>query len=151
MIVQIQSADNNNNNETPKWALIELNGELVPPTDASKGQNDENEDNLVESDRVELGSLKFTSEVSIQYCRVGWRFIRRCLTMPSLIQAFHVLQGTPIIIIGSHELKGEVVTLKEPFCVMNKKRKGDENVEYTVVGVVTKKLLFTNYPKTIMR
>lgn len=34
---------------------------------------------------------------------------------------------------------------------MNKKRTRDENVEYTVVGVVTKKLLFVNYPKTIMR
>mmetsp|Transcript_24795 Transcript_24795/g.44855 ORF Transcript_24795/g.44855 Transcript_24795/m.44855 type:complete len:120 (+) Transcript_24795:60-419(+) len=119
MIVQIQSADSNR--ETPEWALIELNGELVPPTDVPKEQTDKDDDNLVESDRMELGSLKFTPE------------------------------GTPIIIVGSHELKGEVVTLKEPFCVMNKKRKRDENVEYTVVGVVTKKLLFTNYPKTIMR
>jgi hypothetical protein len=119
MIVQIQSADTSS--ETPEWALIELNGELVPPANLSKGQNDENDDNLVESDRVELGSLKFTPE------------------------------GTPIIIVGSHELKGEVIRLKEPFCVMNKKRKRDENVEYTVVGIVTKKLLFSNYPKTIMR
>lgn len=62
MIVQIQSADNTS--ETPEWALIELNGELVPPANLSKGQNDENDDNLVESGRVELGSLKFTPEVS---------------------------------------------------------------------------------------
>lgn len=64
MIVQIQSAADN---KTPEWALIELNGELVPP----KGQNDENDDNLVESNRVELGSLKFSPEVSI-HTLSGW-------------------------------------------------------------------------------
>lgn len=54
------------------------------------------------------------------------------------------------MILGSHELKGEVVTLKEPFCVM-KKRKRDDRVEYSVVGIVTKKLFFNQYPKSIMR
>lgn len=54
------------------------------------------------------------------------------------------------MILGSHELKGEVLTLKEPFCVMNKRKRGEE-VDYTVVGVVAKKLLFDRYPKTIMR
>ena len=88
MIVQIQSADTS---ETPEWALIELNGELVPPTDVQNEQNDENNDNLVESNRVELGSLKFTPEVSILLS--SWMEILSSWTMPSLIQAFHVLTG----------------------------------------------------------
>jgi hypothetical protein len=57
--------------------------------------------------------------------------------------------STPIMILGSHELKGSVVTLKQPFAVL-KKRVG-EKVDYEVVGVVTKKLLFDQYPKSIMR
>lgn len=59
-------------------------------------------------------------------------------------------QGKPIMVLGSHELKGEVVTLKESFCVM-KKRKRDDTVDYKVVGIVTKKLLFNQYPKSIIR
>jgi hypothetical protein len=55
-----------------------------------------------------------------------------------------------MMVLGSHELKGEVVTLKEPFCVM-RKRKREDTVDYSVVGVVTKKLLFNQYPKSIMR
>ena len=54
------------------------------------------------------------------------------------------------MILGTHELKGEVVTLKEPLCVMRKRKRGQE-VNYTVVGVVTKKFLFNQYPKSIMR
>ena len=54
------------------------------------------------------------------------------------------------MVLGSHELKGEVVNLKESFCVM-KKRKRDNTVDYKVVGVVTKKLLFNQYPKSIIR
>jgi hypothetical protein len=88
-------------------------------------------------------------------------------------------QGTPIMTLGSHELKGKVETLKQPFVVMKKKRKrgesaddgdGDssskmdidssgerespilkESVSYEVAGIVKKKMLFDNYPKSIMR
>ena len=82
--------------------------------------------------------------------------------------------------LGSHELKGKVETLKQPFVVMKKKRKRDESgeggdggdssskmdidsadqgalatsgesVSYEVAGIVKKKMLFDNYPKSIMR
>ena len=99
--------------------------------------------------------------------------------------------------LGSHELKGKVENLKQPFVVMRKKRKRDDTecrptctyaagtrtgngdfssgdvkkndctmmdvdtggaksaassaVMYEVAGVVKKKLLFDNYPKSIMR
>lgn len=55
------------------------------------------------------------------------------------------------MVLGSHELKGEVMTLKEPFCVMRKRKREEDTVDYSVVGVVTKKLLFNQYPKSIMR
>lgn len=54
------------------------------------------------------------------------------------------------MICGTHELKGKVETLKQPFCVLQKKQE-DENVSYQIRGVVTRKLLFNRYPKTIMR
>lgn len=59
-------------------------------------------------------------------------------------------QGKPIMIVGTHELKGEVIKLKENFCVIKKRRRAD-NVDFQVVGIVTKKLLFNQYPKSIMR
>lgn len=68
------------------------------------------------------------------------------------------------MIVGSHELKGKVVMLKQPFVVMKKKKKAlprkileggvkedDGQVEYEALGVVSKKLLFDEYPKSIMR
>ena len=87
--------------------------------------------------------------------------------------------------LGSHELKGRVEDLKQPFVVMKKKKKrkrdgdssgggGDDGggdcssgmdidssasapslsgaaVSYEVAGVVKKKMMFDNYPKSIMR
>jgi len=94
--------------------------------------------------------------------------------------------------LGSHELKGKVEDLKQPFVVMRKKRKRDDAdhssatgaspgkggsnggddrsndctmmdmntcekssvssaVTYEVAGIVKKKMLFDNYPKSIMR
>jgi sulfur carrier protein ThiS len=85
MIVQIQSADSNR--ETPEWALIELNGELVPPTDVPKEQTDKDDDNLVESDRMELGSLKFTPEVSASMLNGDF------VVTPSFMKATHVVLG----------------------------------------------------------
>jgi hypothetical protein len=62
MIIAIQSDENDDS--TPEWAMIELNGELVAPTEAPKAENDENRNELIGTDRVELGALRFTPEVS---------------------------------------------------------------------------------------
>ena len=77
------------------------------------------------------------------------------------------------MIVASHELKGKVETLKQPFVVMrpckrlrnedgcselmsnnhqqqsndNKKRKSG----YEIAGIVRTKILFDKYPKSIMR
>jgi hypothetical protein len=55
------------------------------------------------------------------------------------------------MVLGSHELKGNVVTLKEPFVVFKRQKCDDESTAYEVVAVVTKKLLFDQYPKSLMR
>ena len=74
-------------------------------------------------------------------------------------------KGSPIFIIGNHELKGTTINLKEPFAVLRKKKlnqtteeDGRENkiaetigVQYEVAGIVKKKLMFDSYPKSIMR
>lgn len=54
------------------------------------------------------------------------------------------------MILGSHQLKGKLETLKEPFCILEKEYI-DEKLHYKVVGVVKEKLLFNQYPKIIMR
>ena len=53
--------------------------------------------------------------------------------------------------VGSHELKGKVVDLKQKFAVLKKTKETEEGTSYEVVGVVSKKLLFDEYPKCIMR
>lgn len=70
--MKIQS---NNHEDAPEWAMIELNGELVPPSDNPTTKNNENDDNLIESDRVELGSLRFTKEVSNAWRRLFCLFV----------------------------------------------------------------------------
>lgn len=54
------------------------------------------------------------------------------------------------MILGTHELKGKVEKLKQPFCILEK-QSDEENASYEVTGVVKQKLLFNQYPKIIMR
>jgi len=116
MIIPIIEQSEHSSNP-PEWAMLELNGELLPPAELGKG-NDEM--SLLEANQVELGSLHFT------------------------------VDGKPVMTVGSHEMKGNVEVLKQPFAIM-KKHKQDNNTEYEVVGVITKKFLFDQYPKSIMR
>ena len=55
------------------------------------------------------------------------------------------------MILGRHELKGSVEKLKQPYCILQKQRDEEDAAQYQVVGVVTQKILFNQYPKTIMR
>mmetsp|Transcript_27768 Transcript_27768/g.59364 ORF Transcript_27768/g.59364 Transcript_27768/m.59364 type:complete len:161 (-) Transcript_27768:583-1065(-) len=62
---------------------------------------------------------------------------------------------TPMMILGNHELTGEVKKLDDPFCLMEKKYNEDvtpKQIEsYQIIGIVKEKFLFENYPKAIMR
>lgn len=80
------------------------------------------------------------------------------------------MQGGPTLIIGNHELKGKAIKLKEPFAVLRKRKATCESnsadeaesessskrmktlggVQLEVVGIVKKKLMFDQYPKSIM-
>jgi hypothetical protein len=55
------------------------------------------------------------------------------------------------MVLGSHQLKGLVEELSQPFCVLKKQTDEKDQVSYVVTGVVTRKLLFNQYPKIIMR
>lgn len=59
----------------------------------------------------------------------------------------------PMLILGSHELKGKSVNLKEHFTVLEKNYGSELNdlLSYIPVGIIKKKLLFSNYPKIIMK
>lgn len=64
-------------------------------------------------------------------------------------------QGLPRMIVGSHELQGKVEKLQQPYCVLQKQTHHDDTnnsrVSYSIQGIITQKLLFNSYPKTIMR
>ena len=47
--------------------MIELNGELIMPKDLPNAENDENQTStsVLGDDRVELGAIRFTEEVSV--------------------------------------------------------------------------------------
>eukprot|EP00804_Cyclotella_cryptica_P020718 CCRYP_003506-RA/>CCRYP_003506-RA protein AED:0.43 eAED:0.43 QI:141/1/1/1/1/1/2/1719/151 len=130
--------------ENVEWVMIELNGELLKPLDEPPGQTSSSslkrDGADSESRQIELGSVQFDSA------------------------------GVPTIIIGNHQLKGTSVTLKDPFAVLRKrkvsetqsdessvlesklmKRHGGAKVQYEVAGIVKKKLIFDQYPKSIMR
>ena len=153
MLIPIRSGAADDDDDTPQeWSLLELNGELVPPSVGPAASSSSGTVTATTSagTRIELGSVRFSSD------------------------------GTPTLTLGSHELKGKIETLKQPFVVMKKKRKRDESgdggddgdsfskmdidspdegasaksgesVSYEVAGIVKKKMLFDNYPKSIMR
>ena len=63
---------------------------------------------------------------------------------------------TPVMIIGTHELRGTVEDLAQPFCVLQKglasnNDTDDNSKEYRITGLVNRKIVFNRYPKTIMR
>ena len=70
------------------------------------------------------------------------------LTIP-----FSFFVKVPMMTLGSHQLKGKVEKLKEPFNVMEKVY--DENQQtlkcYKIIGIVKERLIFNQYPKVIMR
>ena len=106
-----------------------------------------------------------------------------CLSIILTFNAFCSLywsQGTPVMTLGSHELKGKIEKLKQPFVVMRKRKRAhgltggvdekldlesmdtyaatvedhgstDGSVSYEVAGIITQKMLFDKYPKSIMR
>ena len=113
---------------TKEWTILELNGELIMPVDLPT-ENDPHSA-VLGPDQVELGSLHYHDKKTMK------------------------------MILGSHELKGTIEVLKQPFCIFEKERNGaavangeeeSSNVQYKVAGVITKKVLFNNYPKTIMK
>jgi Ctf8 len=148
-------SSNTTNNRIPHWAMIEINGELMTPKNTLSigchNSNDGPDDTILPSSHLELGSVYFMNEKE------------------------------PIMIIGSHELKGTIVPLKQPFCVLQKKKNVElkqkkpsiimedqqqhqpsnilppndttstTTTQYNVIGLVTSKLLFDKYPKTIVR
>jgi hypothetical protein len=74
----------------------------------------------------------------------------------------------PVLIIGSHELRGSIEPLAQPFCilekqVLEKEDDDDDDVDpksknvssssscYHVRGIIDRKLLFRQYPKTLIR
>lgn len=125
MIIPITGDSSAGDNE---WTILELNGELIVPVELPS--EDKPQTRVLGPDQVELGALHFQDE------------------------------KTTKLILGSHELKGTIEHLKQPFCVFEKQRgcttegtdaEHQSDLQYKVAGVITKKLLFNNYPKTIMR
>jgi Ctf8 len=120
----------------PEYALIEINGELLLPTSGSSPSKNENRD-PDESARNEPPLVDVASELELG--------------------AVDFVNDKPIMILGSHELKGTIEDLKQPFCVLKKEHDSSAddgnktNSQYTIQGVITKKILFNQYPKIIMR
>mmetsp|Transcript_32571 Transcript_32571/g.50535 ORF Transcript_32571/g.50535 Transcript_32571/m.50535 type:complete len:125 (+) Transcript_32571:37-411(+) len=106
--------------DPPKWALVELNGELIAP--AEMPTTSDSQIILGGEDRVELGRLHLTAD------------------------------GVPVMTLGSHQLKGTIDMLKNPFCVMKKEYGDSQALEsYHIIGVVHERVIFNQYPKVIMR
>jgi len=70
MIIPIgRAATTDDEDDTPQeWSLLELNGELIPPTEIPQSQPDSSTMNMdVDSSsagRMELGAVRFSADVS---------------------------------------------------------------------------------------
>ncbi|KAL7572234.1 hypothetical protein ACA910_011763 [Epithemia clementina (nom. ined.)] len=138
-----------------EWAMIEINGELLRPADLSIPSQEAETTTKESSLQEEGGSVSLSMA---QHVELGSLW-------------FDKHDETPHMIIGSHELKGKVETLKQPLCVLEKQRhlpqeygdsspfhdypqKNDATLitsSYIIKGLITRKLLFQQYPKTILR
>ena len=151
--------------QLPEWAMIELNGELTAPlTTAPDKENPTTTtaaaDSLLDKDQVELGSVRFVDDVSINN---EWKpEIFGVMTMFNLDDSTVLLTRhaplsrlaqKPVMILGTHELQGKIESLKQPFCVLEKEEGAVDGggTSYRVGGIVTQKLLFDKYPKVILR
>jgi hypothetical protein len=104
--------------------MIELNGELISPVEFPSSQ--ECQSIFGSHGGVELGKLYFDSSATGK--------------------------NNPIVILGNHQVKGSVETLKDPFCLFEKCYDSDGRLHsYNIKGIITTKYLFNNYPKVIMR
>ncbi|KAL7443781.1 hypothetical protein ACHAXH_009590 [Discostella pseudostelligera] len=142
MIIPIRAPSSSDSAGEAEWVMIELNGELLRPMDETMQPPQVNASVDTIKRRVELGSLNFDAD------------------------------GAPTLIIGHHELKGSATKLKEPFAILRKRKsnkispmndkdgntsseskrlKSHSGVQLEVVGVVKTKLMFDQYPKSIMR
>ncbi|GMH86474.1 hypothetical protein TrST_g3351 [Triparma strigata] len=65
---------------------------------------------------------------------------------------FTMEEGTPTLLVGTHEIKGKIVKLKKPLLLVRKKKSSDDKpLPVEAEGIITEKYLFNGYPKTIMR
>jgi Ctf8 len=143
--------DTNNQHTINEWAMIEINGELFVPPSATTNKTTNNTTTIFDiTNRIELGSISF-------------------------IDSNDHTSKIPIMILGTHELRGTIVELVQPFLCLQKQHhqsslassvvhdnfntgNHNNNIETTttttsfdIMGVVKYKLVFNQYPKTIMR
>lgn len=57
--------------------------------------------------------------------------------------------GTPLLIIGHHLLLGKEMPLDHPLALL-KREKSDDDTEFVVQTIVTKKIIFKHRPKPIV-
>lgn len=155
--------DHNRKQQLQEWAMIEINGELlIPPlssassatiTTSTPSQDDSAATFTTSStsifdtrNNVELGSISF--ETPSKSAKTDSE------KLPPVV---------PIMIIGTHELRGTIIELQRPFLCLHKHvieangNNGDSatattsTTEYVVRGIVKYKFIFNQYPKTIMR
>jgi hypothetical protein len=159
-----------------EWAMIEINGELLlPPTttstttmnDGTAAISGTGRTTLFDTRRnIELGSISFEA------CQTAGNVRNQNQLPPPVI---------PIMIIGTHELRGKIIELPQPFLCLQKhihdpgqSHNNSSNVdamplaehetdpdtatttttnatEYVIRGIVKYKFIFNQYPKTIMR
>jgi Ctf8 len=156
-------------NPLQEWAMIEINGELLLPSPLSSnndGTSSSSSSSIFDSrTNVELGSISFET----------------CQSATSSSASPKQAPVVPIMIIGTHELRGSIIELPQPFLCLQKHVRGavrnqnhpmgiidltenemddvtDRNdtkttttTEYFVRGIVKYKFIFNQYPKTIMR
>jgi Ctf8 len=164
-----------------EWAMIEINGELILPSSvisssssSSSAADDDNDEGTKISattlfdthNRIELGSITFEgNDTSSSSNRNSNSNSNSTSTL-----------GTPILIIGTHELRGTIQELTQPFLCLQKctsiqstdasasQASSSEstiitnvdtttnmNTEYHIQGIIKYKLIFNQYPKTILR
>jgi hypothetical protein len=146
-----------------EWAMIEINGELlIPPLSSASSAT------MITSTPLQDDSAATftTSSTSIFDTRNNVELGSISFETPSKsakTDTEKVPPVVPIMIIGTHELRGTIIELQRPFLCLQKHvieangNNGDaatattSTTEYVVRGIVKYKFIFNQYPKTIMR
>lgn len=120
------SSNNNHQNRTSlqlqEWAMIEINGELLlPSVSSSTSTTDDGMSSSTTTTTTTTRTTMFDTRTNVELGSISFE-----TSHSTTKTTINKQQTVPIMIIGTHELRGTIIELQQPFLCLQKKVKDDQ-------------------------